>query len=285
MFPLGDAPIKRIGYIFDFQHRYIPELFPSRIRRNRDRMFSAIARDSDGIVVNAKAVAHDVMHFLGVPKDSILTMPFAPYALPWWFDTCPTSARTRYGVRKPYLLICNHFWKHKDHATALRAFALLREQQPNLDVELVMTGDPVDHRDPRHYSGLLRLAEKLGISSNTHFLGLIPKRHQLALMRECLGLVQPTRFEGGPGGGSVYEAIGLGVPVIVSDIPVNLEIDQGDVFFFRTGDASELAKQMTNVLNSSSLRPTQETLLAAGNSNLARMGNAICDYLAEISAK
>lgn len=282
LFPLGKYGPPRVGYIFDLQHRYLPELFPKRIRKSRDRKFKHITEDATGIVVNSRAVAHDIERMLDYPPSRILTMPFAPYASSRWLDLDPSDAQASYNLHGRYLLVCNHFWKHKDHATALRAFSLLHGLTGNEDLQLVMTGDPIDHRDPRHYGKLRSLASELGITASTHFLGLIPKRDQLALLRGSSALLQPTRFEGGPGGGSVYEAIGLGIPAIVSDIPVNLEIDQGDVRFFHAGDAEDLAARAAEVLANPMPRPDRESLLAQGDANLARLGNAICDYLVNL---
>lgn len=282
MLPLGPAHLARVGYLFDFQHCHMPQLFPKRIRKNRDARFARIAADANAIIVNSKAAANDATAFLGIPAERILIIPYTPHAHAWWFDGDPVETRQRYGIKSCYLLVSNHFWKHKDHATALRAFEIMREQHSDMNLELVLTGDPIDHREPRHYGDLITLSERLGIAAHVHFLGLIPKRDQLALLRGCMALMQPTQFEGGPGGGAVYEAIGLGVPVIVSDIPVNLEIDQGDVRFFRMGDAEDLAARTTEALSQRSPRPDREVLLAKGNTNLARLGNAICNYLVQV---
>jgi len=284
MLPLGTSTLPRVGYLFDFQHRHIPELFPAHIRRNRDRRFAQIASDADGVVVNSRAVARDAEQWLGIASDRILAMPFAPYAMAWSFDVDPADARHRYRIEGRYLMVCNHFWKHKDHATALRAFAELRADPANTDLQLVLTGDPIDHRDPQHYSRLIALAENLRVASSTCFLGLIPKRDQLALMRGCVGLVQPTLFEGGPGGGAVYEAIGLGVPAIVSDIPVNTEIDCGDVRFFRAGEDVDLAEKVSQLLTSPPPRPDREMLISNGDANLSRLGDAISDFLVRMTA-
>lgn len=284
MLPLGPSTLPRVGYLFDFQHRHIPELFPAHIRHNRDRRFARVASDADGVVVNSQAVARDAERWLGIAPDRILAMPFAPYAMAWSFDVDPTDAQRRYRIEGRYLMVCNHFWKHKDHATALRAFAKLRADPANADLRLVLTGDPIDHRDPQHFGRLVALAESLRVASSTCFLGLIPKRDQLALMRGCVGLVQPTLFEGGPGGGAVYEAIGLGVPAIVSNIPVNTEIDCGDIRFFRAGDAMDLAVKTSQLLVSPPTRPQRETLISMGDANLFRLGQTIANFLVNITA-
>jgi glycosyltransferase involved in cell wall biosynthesis len=283
MLPLGNAPIKRIGYIYDFQHRHLPDLFSGRARRKRDKQFRRIADDSSGIVVNARAVAEDVERLLGFPSSRILAMPFSPYAHPWWFESDPAATVARYGIRDRFVLVCNHFWKHKDHATALRAFAMLRDSLAPENLQLVMTGDPIDHRDPAHYRQLRALCDELGLGGCTHFPGLIPKRDQLDLLRASALLMQPTLYEGGPGGGATFEAIGMGTPAVVSDIPVNREIDQGDVHFFRAGDAIDLAEKALPILVARAGRPGIATLLDQGRHNLAHLGNAISRFLVRIA--
>lgn len=60
----------------------------------------------------------------------------------------------------------------------------------------------------------------------------IAKLDQIALLKKSIAVIQPTLFEGGPGGGASYDAISLGKPLIVSDIKVNQEIEQSERVFF-----------------------------------------------------
>ncbi len=283
MFPLGPSGPPRVGYLFDFQHRRLPHLFPPRTIRNRNKQFARIVEDADAIVVNSRTVATEAAQFLGVTSEHLLVLPFTPYAQPWWFESPVDEVLTRHSISSPYFLICNHFWAHKDHATALRAFSLLLKSHGGAAIEMVLTGDPVDHRDPCHYANLIALTRELGIEDRIHSLGLIPKRDQIALMRGCQALIQPTLFEGGPGGGSVYEAVGLGIPVIVSDIPINREIDIGRVAFFRAGDPHSLAEQMAHAINPTSAMETSSELLKASDQRLAKLGAHIINHLAHLA--
>ena len=52
----------------------------------------------------------------------------------------------------------------------------------------------------------------------------LEKNAQLSLIYNSKALIQPSLFEGGPGGFSVYEAISFNKPILVSDIKVNKEI-------------------------------------------------------------
>jgi glycosyltransferase involved in cell wall biosynthesis len=94
-------------------------------------------------------------------------------------------------------------------------------------------------------------------------------------MKHAHAVLQPTLFEGGPGGGSVYDAVSLGVPAIVSDIPVNLEIDDPTVSFFRARDPQDLAEKMRRALDSDRRPPDVMQLLASGLRRRRQYGKEI----------
>ncbi len=102
-------------------------------------------------------------------------------------------------------------------------------------------------------------------------------------MRGSVALIQPTMFEGGPGGGAVYDAVAMGVPCVVSDIPVNLEIDEPDVHFFNSRDSASLRQVMSQIYAEFNTRvpPTPADLLAKGRERRRACG----DVLLEASLK
>jgi glycosyltransferase involved in cell wall biosynthesis len=183
----------------------------------------------------------------------------------------------RYGLTGPYFIICNQFWEHKDHRTAVRAFERIAAAHP--EVQLVCTGSTADSRAPNYFPSLQAEIRRLGLDERILILGLIPKRDQIELLKGAVALVQPTRFEGGPGGGAAYDAIGLDVPVIASDIPVNLEIDCGRVTFFTAGDAAALATQMELALQNKATRRDDQALLIETENRTRHCGEAIWQAL------
>ena len=110
-------------------------------------------------------------------------------------------------------------------------------------------------------------------------LGLIPKRDQIELLKGAVALIQPTLFEGGPGGGAAYDAIGLDVSVILSDIPVNLEIDCGQVAFFPAGDAEALSVLMDGELRREHRRRDEQALLKAAGEKTRQCGEVVWQAL------
>lgn len=276
---LDGCPVPWVAYIPDFQHVHLPHFFSAAERLQRDQHYRALAKRADGIVVNSHSAANDVQQFLGVPTERILAMPFAPYMQPHYLYLEPSAVQRKYRTGARYFIVCNHFWTHKDHATAFRAFAKLHQDGPRDGVQLILTGDTSDYRAPGHYAALMKLARELRIQNRLHVLGLIPKADQLALLRGSIALIQPTLCEGGPGGGAVYDALGLGVQSIVSDIPINREIDDREVLFFSAGDPADLYAKMGQVLARPRAERTEVELMQAGQLRLTNLGQSIIHYL------
>jgi glycosyltransferase involved in cell wall biosynthesis len=266
-----------VGYVFDFQHKYLPHFFTDKDKAGRDQAFSTMLLNAKTVVVNAQSVASDIDKFIPEATAKVFVLPFSPAPHPSWFDTKVDAAST-YGITSPYFMISNQFWIHKDHGTAFKAFAQIASTFP--DVMLVCTGETSDHRAPNHVSDLVALLETVGIRARVKILGLIPKQHQVALLRDALAVVQPTLFEGTPGGGATLDAVSLGVPVLLSDIPVNHEVISGCVRFFKTADANSLAQAMRETLNKGQTpRPKTEELIALGQSRREACGRVLMDAI------
>lgn len=263
-----------VGYLYDFQHRHLPQFFTERERETRNRLFANMLKAAPAVIVNAQAVAKDIAHYHPNIPSSVFALPFSPSPVPRWFNLDIKAAQQRYGMSAPYFIVCNQFWKHKDHATAFKAFASIASEAP--EVQLVCTGATIEYRDRDYFPSLLQRVEQLGLKDRIHILGLIPKDDQISLLRGALALVQPTCFEGGPGGGAVYDAVSLGVPSIVSDIPVNLEINEPSVTFFKAGSADALAARMRQHLQlSNGSQPSAATLIADGQARRIACGKVL----------
>jgi glycosyltransferase involved in cell wall biosynthesis len=259
-----------LGYIPDFQHVHLPHYFAQIEIDDRNRLYGEIIRTAPAIVVNSEAVARDIRSFAPDAAVDICSLPFSAAPDPAWLESAGIDPKN-YGIDGPYFLISNQFWQHKDHATAYRAFSSVLSEYPGTN--LVCTGETHDYRNTEHFAGLCALADSLGLARRLRVLGLIPKLEQISLMRSSVAVIQPTLCEGGPGGGSVYDAIALGVPVILSDIPINLEIRETGVSYFKSGDADSLAARMKAHLSlAPAPRPSNESLSAAGYNRRHKTG-------------
>lgn len=250
-----------IGYIPDLQHKRLPQWFREEECKERDGRFTKLLDEAPAVVVNSASVVRDIREFYPAARAKLFSLPYCPPVMQWQF-----SAAERQGIRKAYSLperyfiVSNQFWIHKSHETAFRA---LREVRGAVrDVGLVCTGETSDYRWPEHFTHLKAVVEECGLQGSVRILGQIPKRDQLLVMSESLAVVQPTLFEGGPGGGAVYDAVSMNKPCIVSDIAVNREIDIGVVRFFTAGSAEDLAAKMIDVIGHPPEMPAHEEVIA-----------------------
>jgi glycosyltransferase involved in cell wall biosynthesis len=229
------------------------------------------------LIVNARAVASDIARFHPDHQARIFSLPFSAAPQAKWLSTRPRLARREVSVNG-YFIVCNQFWKHKDHATLFDAFSLIAAEFPMIN--LVCTGATADYRDHDHFPSLVKKLTDQGLQTRVHILGMIPKIEQVDFLRDAIALIQPTLFEGGPGGGAVFDAISLGVPCLVSDIDVNRELDEPLVTFFSAQNASSLADKMRQaLLGGHATRDTDMLLIERGNRRRQQCGVVLLEAL------
>lgn len=271
IFPCGDLgsefPIKWIGYVYDFQHKYYSEFFTSRERAIRDQYFSGILSEGKAVIVNAEAVKNDCEKFYPGHKAKVYVTPFAPVPRQEWLNTESVNL-SAYNLPEKFFVICNQFWKHKDHITAFKALSLLRSSSQEFkDIHIVCTGQVADYRWPTLKADINKILTELGITEHVHFLGYIPKLEQIAVLKKSIAVIQPTLLEGGPGGGVAFDSISLGKRIILSDIPVNQEIKSKLATFFKTKDPEDLMLKMSIILSQPEEPITVQELIEAGEKN------------------
>jgi len=269
-------PLPWIGHIPDLQHKRLPQFFSERECLGRDRMHSKILAEASVVIVNSAAVVRDIKEFHPHHKARLVALPFCPVPnLVQNFAASASQVRGTYGLPSRYFMVSNQFWIHKSHKTAL--LALLRLREDGHDVHLVCTGNTYDYRWPKYFNDLKDLIEKHGLRDYVRILGVVPKADQLAIMHESIAVIQPTLFEGRPGGGAVYDAISLGTPSIVSDIPVNREINMGNVLFFTAGSVENLAEKMATMLVNPPQRLSNEQTFAQLAARQQEIGRILLD--------
>ncbi|MFC0398504.1 glycosyltransferase [Paraburkholderia rhizosphaerae] len=134
----------------------------------------------------------------------------------------------------------------KDHATLLRAYALLRECA-RVAPDLVLIGEGPDR------PLLERLATELGITAHVHFMGF--RANPFPYVRHAEMLVLSSRYEGLPM--VLREAMAIGTPVLSTDCPTGPRdlLDGGRAgLLVPAGDAHALAHEMQRLLTDRALR-------------------------------
>lgn len=248
-----------VTYWPDCQPKHFPEYFDDAAQRVRDNMIIKLLRSGKPMIINSKNAKTDMLKFYGANPAQIFNLPFAPIIEFEKLIPHP-ELRIPYGLPRRYFLICNQFWIHKSLETVIEACSIAKKR--GLDVNLVFTGRMEEPRKPGYVKHLRQMVIDLGLQDKVKFIGYIPKDDQIELMKSAIAVIQPTLFEGGPGGGSVYDAMSLGIRAIVSDIPVNREIpiSQKNILFFQTKNEHDLVDKMEIFLKSNYKEPSIEDL-------------------------
>ena len=221
---------KSLGYIYDLQHIDLPNYFKSYDKKKRNSDFKYLIKNTNGILVNSFFVKNGVKKNFKVGNKSINVIPFLPYLYDENLKK-KTDVKKKYNIKNKFLIICNHFWKHKNHELAFIAFENLQKTFKNID--LVCTGVTHDSRFPDYFKNLENKFKKLILSKKIKILDLIPRSDQLELIKKSIGVIQPSLYEGGPGGFSAYEAMVFNKQLIISDIKINKEISYKNSHFYK----------------------------------------------------
>lgn len=272
-----DFPVPWVGYLPDLQHKQLPKLFSSDECIARDEQFWSVLQSATAMVVTSQAVKRDIETFYPGLASQIFVWPFTPYPFKEWFDEFHTNVLEKYALPSRYFLISSQFWRHKSHITAIEALALIRKHPAYSDIKLICTGATDDYRHPGYFAELQCRIADLGLTDAIMILGHIPKRDQIEIMKKSVGLIQPTLFEGTQGGLAVYDAVGLGIRAIVSDIPVNLEIQNSLVTFFQAGSIQDLACKLLCILGEAPPRMDKTHQLQLAHSRIASLGEVLID--------
>ncbi len=219
--PIGKAlgACRWAGWIPDFQHRFMPQLFNGKEIAKRDSGIGALVEDARTIVFSSESAAADYRRFY--PQASAVASVLHFYTLPnaAWLAGDPLAVQRQFHLPDRFFLVSNQFWQHKNHRAVFEALALLRER--GIRPEVVCTGHPNDFRDKDYFNSLLRQMHEFGVAGQVHVLGLIARAEQMQLMRRCLAVVQPSLFEGWST--VVEDARALGKRIVMSDIDVHRE--------------------------------------------------------------
>lgn len=231
------AKVPRLVHV---EHNTRERYTPWRLRQTR-----WLAQRTSRIVGCSEGVRLRLLE-MGMPADRTIAIPngidLQPYA----------QAHMRpFASREAGIVMTARFAKQKDHATLVRALALLRERglRPPL---LFAGGGKAVHRQP-----IETLVEQLGLTDQVQFLGLC--RDVPALLMRHRIFVLSTRYEGMPL--ALIEGMAAGCAVVGSAVPGVREVvtDAIDGRLVAPSDPVALA----NVLETLLTQPTEAARLGA----------------------
>jgi glycosyltransferase involved in cell wall biosynthesis len=232
------------GWIPDWQCQHLPEMFDELERARRDLHYRLLATRAPFLVLSSEMAVRDTDRVVGSAA-----VPHAQLSFPAVLAEGEVQSslerlgdvRACLGVPERYVIVCNQWWRHKNHRVVLEALVRVRDS----GVVCVFTGETVDHRWPEHFSEQEAFIRGEGLEGSVRVLGGIGRAEQLALMVGAQVVIQPSRFEGWST--VVEEARALGVPLLLSRFPVHEEQAPAGTRFFDAEDPDDLAGLLRDV--------------------------------------
>jgi glycosyltransferase involved in cell wall biosynthesis len=234
--PTIDYPSKCIGWVPDFQYKYLPECYSQEGIDFADYISVFLATYCSKMICISHDVKNDYNQFFPEFNNAVAVqfrVSFSSDEL----DNDPNTVREKYNLPKKFIYFSAQFWKHKNHKLVFEAWKELIEQ--GCDYTLVCSGAPRDNRDPDYFPKLEAMMKKNNLTKNIRILGFIDRTEQIQLFRCASAVLQASLFEGWST--TIEEATALGKPLIVSDLDIHHEQCENRAFYFSKNDPQNLA--------------------------------------------
>lgn len=222
--PIPRSGLPTVVTLHDVQHRDSPGSLGRAERSFRRIAYDRAARRAARVIVPSAFTRDRAVAALGLDPDVVHVVPHA--ADPRLF----TPGRRE---RDRFLLYPAHAWPHKNHRALLRAFEVLRRDDPEL--RLVLTG-----------GGLERLGP---VPPGVERLGIVPPERLAHLYRRASCLVFPSTYEGF--GLPLVEAMTSGCPVAASRAGAIPEVCGDAAVLFDPASPEDIASGVSAALGRS----------------------------------
>jgi glycosyltransferase involved in cell wall biosynthesis len=239
-----DVELPYLATVFDLEHRIKPWFPEVTIRgefERREAFFQRYLPKATRVIVPSAAGVEQVGRFYAVPPENCLPLsyPTPDFALRAADGAkSPASTVRGLGIEGRYLFYPAQFWPHKNHASALDVLEVLRSRGEAFS--LVFVGS--DQGQRVHVE---RQIERRALAEAVHILGYVAQDDLVALYQHAHALLFVSRF--GPENLPPLEALALGCPAIVSDVPGTAEQVGDAALVVNTADSEAVADAVLRV--------------------------------------
>lgn len=233
-------PIPTLVWIGDFQHREFPEMFSRLSYAKREYGFKLLTKYGTTIMASSESGCEECRRYFPISEGRLESLPFVVRIPEATLSVSPEVVQKKYDLPERFFYLPNQFWRHKNHLNLFRAVEILKQQ--GNDVRIICSGNPMDPRDPGYMDRIKEFLCQHKLESHIRLLGMIPYEEIFTLMRISHSMINPSFYEGWST--TVEEAKTLGVPMLLSDIPVHREQATGQANFFNAHDAADIASKL-----------------------------------------
>ena len=232
--------IPMIAWVPDLQHRALRHMFSTAGWWKRELGIRAQVAGGRMMMLSSESACHDLERLYPAAVGRTRVVRFA---VPAGFEIDGAEAQAvlaSYRLPQDYFFLPNQFWRHKNHLLVLDALVSLRRR--GHEIVVVATGKAHDPRAPGYFEEFSRRLQAENLGGQFRHLGVVPYEHLGPILAASRALLNPSLFEGWST--TVEEARTLGVPTILSDLPVHREQMGEAAIYFDPRDAESLASAL-----------------------------------------
>lgn len=228
--------------LHDVQYKVLPHFHTQKRRAWLDFYLPRMFRSADVVFLISTSEKNFVEQYFG--KEAAAKCKVIYNAIEWgrFEDGTPAGDAVTELVKKPYILTVSHPFPQKNLSTLIKAFDRIAESEPDLHLYLAGKESDEKHR---------MIAENASArsASRIKLTGIVSDAELGALYRNARVFALPSIYEGF--GMPAAEAMGLGVPTVVSAVTSLPEVTLGEaVYVDQPLDADIWAEQLREVIRS-----------------------------------
>jgi glycosyltransferase involved in cell wall biosynthesis len=272
-----------IAWVPDLQHRALRQMFSTAGWWKRELGIQAQVASGRIIMLSSESACHDLerQYPAAVGRTRVVR-----FAVPAGFEIDDEEARVvvaSYGLPQNYFFLPNQFWRHKNHLLVLDALISLRKR--GREFVVVATGRAHDPRAPGYFEEFSRRLQAERLGDQFRYLGVIPYEHLGPILAGSLALLNPSLFEGWST--TVEEARTLGVPTLLSDLPVHREQMGDAATYFDPRDPESLASALESFVPISASERRERAVAARqeGERRYRAFASRFADLCEEVVAR
>lgn len=246
----GNLP--RLLTIYDLIPIKATVFVPPSLTNYFQKIINSVNIQKDWVTCISEYTRQEFCEYTGMSLERAFVTPLAADEQFYPVDNPEEIQLTRQRYNLPegdyFLCLASHLEPRKNIPFLIRSFIQLINEQPNLDINLVLIGS-LRHKRPE----LITLMEELKAYQNrVIFTGYVPDEDLSALYSGAKAFIFPSLQEGF--GLPILEAMQCGTPVISSNATSLPEVAGEAAILINPYDKDELSQAMLNLLSDEKLR-------------------------------
>jgi glycosyltransferase involved in cell wall biosynthesis len=195
-------------------HDLVPLVFPDQCSEEYLHLFTGklklVRERADAVIAVSESTKKDLISHMNFTPDRIFVIPEAPslHLNPHHLASAPDLTLEKYQIAKPYLLYVGGPEPHKNLATLIRVFKILKGES-KIPHKLVMVGENIAAAIHHDHPVLARELDK-----DVVFTGYLPDEQLSVVYRNADAFTFLSLYEGF--GLVLLEAMQFGLPIVAS---------------------------------------------------------------------